>query len=97
MEVYIVVTFLLLGIALFVTGTIMLFRLKKYFKEFYLQFGIYFWAANLLLAVPLILRSISDTIKYEHGWNELVGRKEIGKAAYNLIFFCLTTYLPIVS
>ena len=69
MEEFIIVSFVLLGVSLFVTGTIMFLRLKKHFMEFYLQFGCYFWTANILLAVPLILRSLSDLLKYTNGWN----------------------------
>ena len=75
----------------------MLFRLKKHFKDFYGQFGCYLWTANILLAVPLMLRVISDILKVNNDWQNLLHDDTLRIAIYNLIFFCLTTYLPIVS
>lgn len=38
----------------------MLRKIRKYFKDFYKQFGCKLWLANVLLTLPLLFRGLID-------------------------------------
>ena len=80
---YIIVSFLLLGIALLVSGIIMIVRMKQHFGDFFKLFGCYLYTANALLIAPLFLRSFSDVIKYNNEWHFIIGDSTNSSALYN--------------
>jgi len=52
--------FIVLGIAIFLTGIGMVCTLRKHFKRFYTDFRCYLFAATILLSFPLFIRATWD-------------------------------------
>jgi len=53
----ILISFTLLAIIFFTIGCLMLHNLKRYFKDFYEQFGCRLWIANCAMTFPLLFRA----------------------------------------
>lgn len=68
----IVGTFALLCVVFFSVGCMMLRKIRRYFKDFYKQFGCKLWLANILLTLPLLFRGILDAAnlntKFSNYW-----------------------------
>lgn len=68
----IVGTFAFLCVIFFTVGCIMLRKIRRYFKDFYKQFGCKLWLANILLTLPLLFRGFMDAAnlntKFSNYW-----------------------------
>ena len=77
----------------------MLYRLKKYFPEFYGQFGRSLWFANCILTLPLLFRALFNFLNYSDTfYNFWFGDENYYRVTgYNILIFFLGTYIPIVA
>ena len=55
-----------LGFIFFISGTAMALALKKYYPDFYKEYGGLIWLATFFLALPLFLRAIHSML-YQRG------------------------------
>ena len=94
------IIFLLLAIILFTVGCIMLCRLKKYYKDFYKDFGCQLWTANILMTLPLTLRAVFDSLwSFYPPWVNFwfgPGTNNYYYATYNVGFFFFANYIPML-
>ena len=74
----------------------MLLRLKRYFKDFYDQFGFRLWVANIFLTLPLTFRGIFDALGTNESWNRFWNHDFYKLAIYNVLVITFSTYLPMV-
>ena len=51
--------FTLLGIVFIITGIMMALAIRKYYTDFYKEYGCLIWVATLCLAVPLFMRGLN--------------------------------------
>ena len=93
----IVWSYLLLGFCFFIVGWQMLYRLKKYFPEFYNQFGCNLWFATCVLSFPLAFRAILNALNYIDDYYNYWGEDKYKEAGYNFLLFFLGTYVPILA
>ena len=90
------ITFLILSVIFFGVGCFMLLRLRRYFRDFYEQFGFRLWVANIFLTLPLTFRGIFDALKSNKSWNSFWESDEYTMATYNVLIMTFSTYLPMV-
>ena len=75
----------------------MLYRLKKYFPEFYNQFGCTLWFATCVLSFPLAFRAIFNALNYWDAYWDYWGENKYREAGYNFLLFFFGTYVPILA
>jgi len=90
------IVFFALAIAFFIVGVRLISALKRSFVEFYVQYRKLLWTATILLALPLSFRGIADFLLQISAIKKALNTKPWASALYNLFFFLLTTYLPIL-
>jgi len=91
------ILFTVLGILFFSVGCMMIVRLKKYFRDFYKEFGCQLWTANVLLTLPLTFRAITDAANESQRFQDLYYKNYYTLAIYNMILFVLATYIPMLT
>ena len=91
------ITFVTLAIVFFCVGTFMLERLRLYFKDFFKQFGLNLWIANVLLTLPLTFRAVFDALKSNQAWNDYWYANYYSLAWYNILIFTVGTYIPMLT
>jgi len=97
MDIWTVTVYSILSIVFLVSGYAMIGNLQTYYPKFYEEYKKYLWGATLFLAIPLLIRVIFDLAAKNETWGDIITGSENSMAIYNLSFFTLTTYLPIVS
>ena len=91
------IAFSILGVIIFSVGWLMLYHLKRYFKDFYKNFGCRLWLANVFLTFPLFFRAIFDALRFYNKWYDYWSEGNDYKVAiYNLIIITFGTYLPMI-
>ena len=98
------IQFLILGIILFIVGSLMLNRLRLYFKDFFNEFGCNLWMANILLTLPLGFRAFFDAMRYDTAWADFWQLSDVAQddinmyrlATYNVLLFIFGTYIPML-
>ena len=93
----IVFGYAILGIIFFIVGWQMLYRLKKYFPEFYGQFGGSLWFANCILTLPLLFRAAINFLNEIPAFSDYWEVNYYRIVGYNILIFFLGTYIPIVA
>jgi len=94
---FIWILFTALGILFFTVGCMMIVRLKKYFRDFYKEFGCQLWTANVLLTLPLTFRAITDAANESEKFQALYYKNWYTLSIYNMILFILATYIPMLT
>ena len=98
LDVYTLMCFTVLAVTFSVVGILLIRALKTNFPKFYIQYRHILIIATVLLAVPLFFRAVFDGIKLCFpSFMNYVDSNYTRNALYNMIFFTLTTYLPILS
>jgi cytochrome bd-type quinol oxidase subunit 1 len=59
------ILFSVLGVVFFISGTVMAINLKKYYPDFYKEYGKLIWLATFCLALPLFLRAIHSRLYHK--------------------------------
>ena len=91
------IAFSLLGIVFFSVGWLMLYHLKRYFKDFYKNFGRKLWLAIVFLTLPLFFRAIFDGLRFYKKWFDFWNDGSNYKnAIYNIIIMTFGTYVPMI-
>ena len=87
-----------LAIVFMVTGCVLLNALKQHFPKFYVQFSTLLTTATVVLTIPLMTRAVFDGIKFTfQGFSIWIDENKLNNSIYNLVFFLLSTYMPIMS
>lgn len=92
-----VVWFYTLFLVFLVAGTKLLFTFKACYKEFYNEFRCLLWSTTIILTIPLCVRATCDLLTDFRMWNAYWSKSSELLTSYNLLFFILTTYIPIVG
>lgn len=53
-------TFTFLGVIFLISGILMGYNVRKFYPEFYKQYGCYIWVVTALLTLPLFYRAIDE-------------------------------------
>ena len=88
--------FAFLCVIFFSVGCMMLRKIRRYFKDFYKQFGCKLWIANILLTLPLLFRGLLDAAKLNKTFNDYWRENDYRVACYNLMIITFGTYLPML-
>ena len=99
LDVYTLFCFTVLAIAFLIAGVLLIKSLKINFPKFYNEYRHILIIATVLLAVPLFFRAVFNGIKlcFPRFMKYVDEPNYTRNAIYNMIFFSLTTYLPILS
>jgi len=62
------IEFTILALLFFAVGVSMQWSLRKYFKDFYKEFGCQLWSATVLMTVPLMFRAVLDALAHDEAW-----------------------------
>lgn len=89
-----IVTFTMLGLAFIASGTYLTLKLREYHNEFYLQHRALLWSATVVLAAPLMFRSIFDLISLDDNFHEFIANKT---TEYNALFFIFVQFIPCMT
>ena len=84
---------------LFIVISILLIRkLQRDFELFYKELRVVLLVATFLLTVPLTFRALFDGIKLVNpDLMEQFNDSYLKNSIYNLVFYLLTTYLPVIG
>ena len=92
------ITFVVLAVILFCVGTIMLRKLRLYYRGFFSMFGRHLWIANILLTLPLTFRAVIDALRLNPTWTAYWFEGNYYRLAiYNMLVFTLCTYIPMLT
>ena len=94
---YEVVLFSALGLTFLFVGIIMNHQIKRYYRDFYAEYKCNLWTATMMLALPLLFRGIFDGMRAYSPWWSWWTATDFRTASYNLMFFVLSTYIPILT
>ena len=97
MENIVSITFFLLAIVFLTVGIMLFLTLKRVSVDFYEDHKSRLWGALVLLTLPLSFRSILDGLNNIPKWKAFINKTPSTVAVYNLIFFLITTYLPVLT
>ena len=98
MNRFIWILFLVLAVAFFSVGLVLLMSLKNYFNEFYEEQKYLLWSAMLILTLPLSFRAILDySLEKSTKMYNFVTNNNTNFVIYQWSFFILTTYTPILA
>ncbi len=87
--------FTLLGIVFIITGITMALALKKYYTDFYKEYGCLIWVATLCLAVPLFMRGLNS---YLYGKEQDYYKYYLDHfALMNSTYIFFSSIIPIVA
>lgn len=87
--------FFVFGCVFLVTGVTMALRVRKYYPDFYREFGKLIWIATFLLALPLFYRTVNDWMyrnwpSYQHYYMKHF-------AFMNTLFIILSSIVPLLA
>jgi len=90
--------FALLSLVFLATALTLLRALSEHFRHFYKKFRRMLITVTVLMTVPLAFRAVLDGLKAMlPWWAEWIDSSTFNNSLYNLFFFLLTTYIPIIS
>jgi hypothetical protein len=89
------VLFATLGCIFFISGMAMAISLKKYYPDFYKEYGRAIWLATFCLALPLFIRSIHSSLYHEG--DMYFNYYENHFASMNIAYVMMSSILPIVA
>mgnify|MGYP003884432575 CR=1 FL=1 len=93
------VMFIILAVIFFTVGCLMIFRLKRYYRDFYMEFGCQLWTANILMTIPLCFRALFDGLRFNEAWWGYWWGDYLNyykTATYNVGLFVFATYIPML-
>ena len=90
-----IIVFFCLGCGFLITGLLMITAIKRYFSDFYNKVKTVLWIATMLLAVPMLIRSLNNAARvfiepYESWYMENIMVTD----AMNIV---ITTYFPVMA
>ena len=90
--------FTILAITFLIVGILLIKSLRTNFPKFYDQYKHILIIATVLLTIPLFFRAVFNGVKLCFPrFMVYVDADYTRNALYNMIFFSLTTYLPILG
>ena len=87
--------FTTLGIIFFVSGVTMALKLRKYYPDFYEEYGILIWIATFCLTLPLFVRGINS--HYYQKKNKYYNFYMNNFAAVNTCYVVVSSIVPIIT
>ena len=92
------VLFSALALLFIVIAILLIRKLKRDFELFYKELRVVLLVATFLLTVPLTFRALFDGIKLVNpDLMEQFNDSYLKNSIYNLVFYLLTTYLPVIG
>lgn len=84
-----------LGVVFLISGIVMALSLKKYYFDFYAEYGRLIWIATFSLALPLFLRGINSYLYKKHG--QYFNYYSNHFALVNSLYVFFSSIVPIVA
>lgn len=89
--------FAALGLIFFISGMSMAISLKKYYPDFYKEYGRLIWLATCCLTLPLFIRSIHSSLYHKGEGYKYFDYYESHFATMNIGYVLFSSILPIVA
>ena len=86
-----------LALGFLIAGFTLLRTLRLFYTDFYQDYKFYLIATTIFLTLPLLFRAVLDFMNINDTWDNYWDMTNARLSAYNVIFFIMTTYLPILG